>query len=135
MKTVFFYGLFMDPELLTKLELKPQHVQCVYLQNHQLIIGEKATLQPQHGARVYGNIMALSDADLDQLYAGEGVREYVPQTVTVNTMGEQPITAITYILPINKVTDSNRAYVTELIAVAEKLKLPREYINEIGSRY
>ena len=85
MKTVFFYGLFMDPSLLREMGLHPMDVRIASLQGYQLRIGERATLIDIPRSRAYGTVMTLHQDELAALYAGRGVEDYVPIEVEVQS--------------------------------------------------
>ena len=121
----------MDKDLLREKGLNPQNVKRAYLTNYQLKIGEKATLVPKIGASSYGTVMELDSIELQILYGSDGVKDYIPQSVHVKTMNGEPLEAISYILPIEKISGSNSQYATKLASIAKKLNLPDLYINEI----
>ena len=131
MKTVFFYGLFMDKDLLREKGFNPQNTRHAYLQGYQLRIGERATLAPHEGACSFGTVMDLASNELRNLYGSDGVEDYVPQAVQATTMAGDPVDAVSYILPIEKISGSNSEYATRLAEIARKLDLPDEYIEEI----
>jgi len=131
MKSVFFYGLFMDKDLLKEKGFNPQNIKRAYLKGYQLKIGERATLAPHEGACSYGTVMELDSNELQNLYGSDGVEDYVPQTVQANTMVGEPLEAISYILPIEKTSGSNSEYAIKLASIAKKLDLPDYYIDEI----
>jgi len=131
MKSVFFYGLFMDKDLLQQKGFCPQNIKPACLQGYQLKIGERATLTPLEGARSYGTVMDLDDSELRDLYGSDGVEDYVPQTVQATTMLGATIEVVCYILPVEKISGSNSGYAIKLASIAKKLEFPRDYIEEI----
>ncbi|MGV6827010.1 MAG: gamma-glutamylcyclotransferase family protein [bacterium] len=131
MSTVFFYGLFMDPELLRSENLNPRNIEIAYVKDHQLVIGQRASLIAKQQARAFGTIMNLDNAEITKLYAGDGLDDYTPHKVMTSKVNGESIEAITYILPSDKLVGSNNDYARELASVAEKVGLPASYINEI----
>ena len=131
MKPVFFYGLFMDKDLLKEKGFNPHNIKRACLQGYQLKIGERATLVPHKGARSYGTVMELDSSELEYLYGSDGVEDYVPQAVQASTIAGEPLEAISYILPMEKLSGSNSEYASKLAGVAKKLDLPDDYIEEI----
>ena len=133
MKTVFFYGLFMDADLLRKKGLHPSASKVVQVPGYSLRIGERATLTPASQARSYGTVMQLDEEELNFLYGDAGVKDYFP--VPVKTIDYNKVTqdAISYLLPIEKLSGQNSAYAKSLATVARKLGLPEEYLDEIES--
>ena len=131
MKTVFFYGLFMDKDLLKGKGINPHNIKRAFLKGYQLKIGERATLVPDKEACSYGIVMELDINELHNLYGSDGVEDYVPQTVQVYTIVGEPIEAVSYILPMEKISGSNSEYAIKLAKLAKKLELPDYYIDEI----
>ena len=131
MATVFFYGLFMDEQLLQSKGMSPTLPRLVKVQGYGLRIGERATLEPSDTEHVYGAVMELDDAALATLYSEKSVADYVPVSVVATDEQQQSIPAICYILPMVQVRGSNSDYARSLGKVAQKLGLPIDYINEI----
>jgi len=128
---VFFYGLFMDTELLAKKGIKPQCAVVGHVDGFSLRIGERATLLHNAGARTYGVIMEISPSEARELYAESSVVDYVAETVISELIDGSKVEASCYILPNNKVTGTNKIYAEALSKVAHKLDLPESYIAEI----
>src|SRR5262249_26322436 len=79
--TVFFYGLFMNPEALVAKGFRPSRVRQAFVERYELRLGARATLVPSREGRVHGTIMALTHAELDQLYSEPSVAAYRPEPV------------------------------------------------------
>src|SRR6476469_956960 len=77
----FFYGLFMDEELLRAKGLDPKNVELASVAGCTLRIGRRATLEPNPNSRVHGVLMSLAWAELQRLYSEPGVEEYRPEAV------------------------------------------------------
>jgi hypothetical protein len=131
MINVFFYGLFMDADLLTGKGLKPTASTVVVLPGYGLRIGERATLVHSPHEKSFGTIIGLNTTELDRLYTEAGVQDYLPENVVVYDLDDNPIDAVVYILPAQLLTGKNTAYARKLAAVARKLGLPKEYVDEI----
>lgn len=99
MKTVFFYGLFMEPDMLREKGLSPHNVDKAYVDGFELKIGQRATLVADNQSCAFGTIMSLQESELRELYSGEVVEDYLPQVVHVKTMDGEPVEAIAYLLP------------------------------------
>ena len=132
-KPVFFYGLFMDEQLLKEKGLCPRNVRCAYADAYQLRIGARATLAPQEGACAYGTVVELNESEVQTLYQDESVKDYVPQRVQAHTVRGDTLDAIAYILSAEKLAGNNAEYAVELANVAKKLNLPDFYVTEIES--
>ena len=128
---VFFYGLFMDVDLLAKKGITPQDAVVGHVDGFSLHIGERATLLRSAGARAYGVMMEISPGEAKDLYAESSVADYVPEHVTVELMDGSKVEASCYILADDKVTGTNKDYAEALVQVANKLGLPETYVAEI----
>ena len=128
---VFFYGLFMDENLLAQKGIAARNAVIGYVEGFRLRIGERATLQRSAGARAYGIMMDVSADDVRALYAESSVADYVPESVIVALMDGNNAEASCYNLPGNKVTGTNRSYAKSLLKVANRLGLPESYLGQI----
>jgi hypothetical protein len=127
---VFFYGLFMDHELLEAKGVRITGSYHAFVRDWALRIGERATLLPAAGQVVHGVVMNLTLVQVDQLYAEASVRMYRPAAVLAEGVTIRP--AITYVLPEPPSADEHNAgYATKLRALGERLKLPPEYTASI----
>ena len=131
MKTVFFYGLFMDADLLREKGFNPSKPELVCVQGYGLRIGERATLEASAGERAFGSVMDLGDDELERLYSEKSVADYVPKQLVAVDMHGNSREVSSYILPMEKVSGSNREYAISLALAARKVGLPDDYIDEI----
>ena len=74
----FFYGLFMDREVLRKQGVEAANPRRAYVEGYALRIGRRATLLPAPGARAYGMLFALTHDELESLYSAPGLEAYRP---------------------------------------------------------
>ena len=121
----------MDEDLLKKKGLNPHNLRKAYLAGYGLRIGARATLEQSEGERSWGTIMQLESDELESLYKGDGVADYVPQTVQVTETTGETVEAVSYILPMINISGSNSRYAMTLVGIAKKLNLPEDYIKEI----
>lgn len=131
MKLVFFYGLFMDEDILKEQGVTPLDSKLVCLAEYGLRVGDRATLEYSESERVFGSLMRLDSKELERLYSEQSVADYVPIKVTTIDMQGKPIEAIAYILSMEKVSGKNRKYAKSLAEIAKKIGLPKEYVKEI----
>lgn len=131
MKSVFFYGLFMDSALLREKGIQPGKPILGYINNVGLRIGERATLVKSDDEQAFGVIMQLDDYDLALLYSEKSVTDYIPQTARAMTLNDKPIDVVTYNLPAEKLAGENKEYAVALVKVAQKVGLPAHYIKII----
>ena len=128
---VFFYGLFMDTDLLAKKGIAPKDAVVGHIDGFSLRIGERATLLRIVGARAYGVIMEITRSEAMDLYAESSVADYVAEPVICELIDGSKVDASCFILPDNKVSGTNKDYAEALSQVARKLGLPESYIAEI----
>lgn len=127
--TVFFYGLFMDPEALEAKGLRPSQVKQAYIERCALKLGARATLVPSKESRVYGMIMRLSHAELDDLYSEPSVSAYRPEPVLAQLVDGSAEVALCFNLPSPpEMASGNPEYAHALQAVARKMGLPQAYV-------
>jgi hypothetical protein len=129
---VFFYGLFMDQELLRGKGLTPRRADLASLDGFALRIGQRARLVPTPGGRVHGVVVSLPLAELDRLYSEPSVRAYEPQAVLAHLATGGVVAALCYNLSeAQSPSDHNPEYASKLRAVAEKAGLPADYVASI----
>jgi hypothetical protein len=131
MKPIFFYGLFMDKDLLKEKGLNPVDSITAHVSGYGLRIGKRATLENSINETTFGSLMRLSSNELGMLYGEKRVIEYVPQEVVATDVHGNSIEAISYILPMEKVSGRNAEYANLLASAARKIGLPDDYIKEI----
>jgi hypothetical protein len=129
---VFFYGLFMDEELLRSTEVAPANLRPASVSGFELRIGERATLVPSPSGRVYGLVTTLSHAELERLYAEPGVSAYRPEAVLANLSNGEIVPALCFNLPEPPAPgERNAEYAAKLRSLAERLDFPADYVNAI----
>jgi len=121
---VFFYGLYMVPEILEQKGVTPRNPRKGRLDDYELRIGSKATLLRAKGKTSYGMLYSLHHAEIYLLYQGAGLHEYAAEAVAVHT-GSATIPALccNLISPPNE-NESNHDYTSKLKAAMKKLGLP-----------
>jgi hypothetical protein len=130
---VFFYGLFMDQELLRSKGIQPSDVRVAAVSGFKLRIGARAALVPSPDAEVHGVLMKLSHAELDKLYAEPGVQAYRPEPVLAVGSDGMTVAALCYNLPEAPASDERNAeYAAKLRAVAQRIGLPNDYVESIA---
>jgi hypothetical protein len=128
---VFFYGLFMDAELLgakgIKTDLRPAS-----LSGFQLRIGDRATLVPSAVDVVHGMIATLTHEEIERLYSEPSVREYRPEAVLARLGAGETVPALCFNLPDRPSPgERNPEYAAKLRALAERLGFPSDYVRLI----
>ncbi len=129
---VFFYGLFMDQDVLRAKGLAPEGAELASVSGFTLRIGRRAALVPQASGRVHGVVMSLTLAELEQLYSDPSVRAYRPQAVLAHLASGGTVAALCYNLPQPpSPAERNPEYATKLRAVSVKVGLPAEYVESL----
>ena len=129
----FFYGLFMDVDILRERQVTPVNARPAYVDGFALRIGERATLLPSAGARAFGMLISLTHRDLERLYSGPGLELYRPEVVVVETLDGESVPALCYNLPDAPLPDErNPEYAARLQALLRRLKFPPDYVASVG---
>lgn len=128
----FFYGLFMDIDVLRDCGVVPINPRRAYVENFALRIGQRATLVPSAGGRAYGMLFELTHAELERLYGAPGLEQYRSEAVSVHPLEGTPTPALCYnlreaLLPHER----NQEYAARLQRVLSKLEFPQEYVASI----
>jgi hypothetical protein len=129
---VFFYGLFMDEELLRSKGVSPENLRSASVTGFQLRIGDRATLVPSASGRVHGLIASLSHAELEQLYAEPNVSAYRPEAVLAELSDGKVLAALCFNLPEPpSAAERNAEYASKLRSLAGRLNFPADYVASI----
>jgi len=129
---VFFYGLFMDEELLRAKGVRPEGGELAMVNGFTLQIGRRATLVPTPGGLVYGLVFSLTLSELDLLYSEPSVRAYRPTAVMAKLASGGVIAALCYDLPQPPSSlERNPEYAAKLRALAQKIGLPDDYVASL----
>ncbi len=129
---IFFYGLFMDPQVLEAKGIQPIDVRLAALPGFTLRIGARAALVPASGGEVHGVLMKLSHAELEKLYSDPGVQAYRAEPVLAVASDGASVAALCYNLPEPPPADEhNVEYAAKLRSLAQRIGLPAEYITSI----
>lgn len=129
--TVFFYGLFMDPDVLRQKDVEPKGFRLAFVNGHGVRIGTRATLEPSDTEQAYGSVMDLTAEEQDRLYADESVADYVPVPVTAIGPEGEGIEAVSYIHPMELLSGRNPDYARALLSVADKIGIPDSHLKSI----
>ena len=128
---VFFYGLFMDSEVLRESQVDVVDPRPAFAEGYALRIGRRATLVPFAGQRAYGMVFALTEAELGRLYSAPGLEQYRAEPLLVQ-IEDKTLPVLCYLCPAPQPGEANPEYAARLRAVLEKLRFPREYVSSIG---
>jgi hypothetical protein len=130
----FFYGLFMDAEVLRDGGAAPANPRRAFVDDFALRIGRRATLVPSAGARAYGMLYALTHAELDRLYAAPGLEAYRPEAVLTRTLEGATTPALCYNLrEAPRPEEHDPQYAARLRHTLGKLGFPPDYTEELSA--
>jgi hypothetical protein len=128
----FFYGLFMDLEILQAGGAAPRNPRRAYVDDFALRIGQRATLLPAPGARAYGMLYALTHAELDRLYVAPGLEQYRAEAILARPLEGMPTPALCYNLADSpQPHERNPEYAARLQRVLRALDFPPDYVASV----
>lgn len=129
----FFYGLFMDVDLLRESGAEPANPRRAYVADFALRIGQRATLVPSPGARAYGMLIALTHAELKRLYDAPGLEHYRPEAVLAQVIEGHAVPALCFnLLETPEPHERNSDYALRLKGVLTKLGFPENYVASVS---
>lgn len=122
---VFFYGLYMDEDILKSKGVEPRNKQLAKAKAYKLRIGKMATLLRDENSEAYGIVYSLTYEEIDKLYKNAGLVDYVAEAILVETFDKKEIATLTCILlnPPAK-NEKNDTYFESLVECMKKYKLP-----------
>jgi hypothetical protein len=129
---VFFYGLFMDADLLRTKGAHPINVRPACVPGFALRIGQRATLLRNPDTRAYGMLMELTHLEIEQLYSEASVQAYRPEAVLTELTDGSRVPALCFNLIVPpEPEEANSAYAAKLRDLAGRLGLPSDYVQSI----
>ena len=125
LQEVFFYGLYMDPEILTNKGVTPRNPRIATVKGYKLRIGKLATLLRDEKSQAGGIIYSLTHHEIDKLYKGSGLVAYVPESLSATTESNVTLSVLCCNLLIPPTTDeSNPEYLEKLTTCMKKYNVP-----------
>lgn len=133
---VFFYGTFMNADVLARHGVFPVEVVPAKLTGFALSIRPRVNLAKSVDAVAYGALALVSQAELDGIYSGlerDFGLVYEPETVLAETMAGARLAARCYIAPVMSAGPADPNYVRELAACVRAHGLPESYAVHVES--
>lgn len=127
----FFYGLFMDTDVLGGLGVVPASPRRAFADGYKLRLGAKATLVACLGGRAYGMLFALTHKELERLYGAPGLEHYRPEAIIVRNFSGEVAPALCYNLVEAPRGNVNSEYAARLRSVLAKLEFPKDYVESV----
>jgi len=121
---VFFYGLYMDEEILKAKGVTPRNKRIAIANNYKLRIGNMATLLREESTKAYGLVYSLTHEEIYALYEGSGLDAYVSESLLVECEGENIPVLCCNLLEEPSSDDQNEEYFTKLKVCMKKYNLP-----------
>jgi hypothetical protein len=132
----FFYGSYINPDVLREADLVPEQVEVACLRGYDIRIASLANLVPSEPNTVYGVLIDMSHEELDRLYAHArdvlgGV--YLPRAVAVETRDGRTVPALCYIADELAESPPDPAYVERILQPARAYGFPGWYLERLAS--
>ena len=129
---VFFYGLFMDADLLRAKGVNPTNIRSASAPGFSLRIGQRATLLRNPHDLAHGILMELTHAEIDRLYAEPSVQAYRSEALLckLDDGSQLPALCFNLVEPPHP-EEANSEYAAKLRSLAVRLGLPSDYVNSI----
>jgi hypothetical protein len=128
---IFFYGSFMDLELLRTLGVVPKTFGKAELKNWSIAFSSMATLVQSEGDSVYGTIAELSRDEVRMLYTRDDLKHYSPVDIAVATERNKRVPAQCYISKPGAGQKPSVEYLRRVIQAAESLGFPPAYLAKL----
>jgi Gamma-glutamyl cyclotransferase, AIG2-like len=132
---IFFYGSFMNPNVLAKADVQPTDSQRARLDGWDIKIAPRATLVPSDQSRVYGVLARVTHPDLEKLYTKDwfGFGTYLPEAVLVADSAERFVPALSYIAWEMEGGTPSIEYIDNVVDAALQFEFRTWYVNRIKS--
>ena len=133
---VFFYGSFMDREVLRQRGVEPGDLQPAKLWGFDLRFRPLATIAPvEEHACVYGLLATATHADLQRLYGQGMASSYQPEAVIVETIPGRQLPALVYIAWGPTAPLSSPDYLQHLLGPARESAFPEWYLQHLEGQW
>jgi hypothetical protein len=131
---VFFYGSFINREVLARGGLTPEAVEVARLGGFDIQIETLATLVRSDRHCVYGIICRTTHAELRRLYGQDWLGDtYLPEAVLVETETGQWVPALCYIAPTRPPAPPADDYLDWITGPAREYAFPGWYLERLES--
>ncbi len=127
--TCFFYGSYMDPDVLRKFGAQPGQPMRATLPGWRLTFTPHANLLRGDGT-AQGVVYQLPHAEIERLYGPDGyVTSYKPVPVLVELDGRQAV-AMTFVEDAEEAAPDG-PYLESFLAICARMGLPAEYLDAV----
>jgi hypothetical protein len=132
MTEVFYYGLYMDPDVRDRVAAKGVGVDVARLDGWVMRLGDRSTLEREDGAATWGVVIDQSEDEIARLYTATSHRAYLRTPVRV-VLRDAPRDVVTFIAPVNSIGAPDPNYAHALAGFCRKLAFPDAYVDGIAS--
>ncbi len=134
--STFFYGSFIDLEVLKEQGVRPDPVEVAVLHGFEIRIEPLANLARSGRHRVYGIVAGVTHDELGRLYQYAtdclgGV--YLPEAVLVEAGDAKWLPALCYIAPVLEPKPASNDYIDRIAQPARSYGFPAWYIERLES--
>ena len=132
----FFYGSFIDLDVLKEVELVPQRFEVASLNGFEISISPLANLTRSQEHTVYGIVAQTTHTELSRIYdyaTNKLGGTYLPEAVLVETSEGESIPALCYIAPELEHNPAKNRYIDHIVEAARKYGFPSKYIERLES--
>lgn len=134
---IFFYGSYMNLEVLKEADLFPDKIEVARLSGFDLDIAPRANLIPSGEKSVYGILTRTTHREMGRLYTehAHGLlgELYLPEAVLVQTLDGRFQPAMTYICWSMTPKAPENDYIHRILRPARDLNFPAWYVDRIAS--
>lgn len=122
---VFFYGLYMDPDVLKSKGVDPRNPRTGFVNGYKLRVGKMATLLREANAVAHGIVYSLTHDEINQLYWGSGLDAYITEALLVETEAGDRLAALCCNLRVPPAeNEANPEYLVKLLKCMDQYNLP-----------
>jgi len=131
---VFFYGSYMNPAVLSEMQVVPERFVVARLDGYDIRIAPRANLEPSSEHCVWGVLIEATHAELQRLYAhardvlGE---TYLPHPVLTRTREGAWLPAMCYLAASMAAQRPDPGYVDRIIQPARSFGFPDWYVRRL----
>jgi hypothetical protein len=134
---VFFYGSYINPDVLREVALEPSEWHTATLGGFDLTIAPRANLLRDPAKTVWGILATATHAELARLYEDHAHKLlgeiYLPEAILATDSAGRLRPALTYIAPDMQPRAAEKAYVERIAGPAERFGFPKGYVAKIRS--
>jgi cation transport regulator ChaC len=128
---IFFYGSFINREVLKEAGLVPDKVEVACLWGFDIRIEPLASILRADGHCVYGIICQATHSELSRLYGQEWLGTYLPEAVMVQTRDGRVLPALVYVAASHTPAPPAEDYIDRIIGPARTLGFPAWYLDRL----